>query len=95
MNPLGKIAMCEGDWFSGAHEGLEPSHVGVPNHHNTEEYCSEGDLEGQQRGVLELLQLIDLLEDPICVEDYEAPVESLPENRMLPGHPCLFHGLSR
>ena len=95
VDPLGQIAMGEGDRFSGAHESLEPSHVGVPNHHNTKEDCSEGDLEGQQRGVLELLQLIDLLENPICVKDDEAPVESLPENRMLPGPPCLFHGSSR
>ena len=74
------------DGNDGALEGFEAPHVAVANHDQQQKHTGKKDFKLQQGEVFQLLKVVDLLEDPVGVEQHKGPVEHLPQQGVVGAH---------
>ena len=74
----------------GALKGLEAPHVAVANHDQQQKHAGKDDFKPQQGGVFQLLEVIDLLDDPVGVEQHKGPVERLAQEGVVGAHRSIL-----
>ena len=86
VHEAGEALVVAVDGNDGALEGLEAPHVAVANHDQQQKHAGEEDFKLQQGGVFQLLEVVDLLEDPVGVEQHKGPVEHLAQQGVVGAH---------
>ena len=82
----GEALVVAVDGNDGALEGLEAPHVAVANHDQQQKHAGEDDFKLQQGGIFQLLKVVDLLENPVGVEQHKGPVEHLAQQGVVGAH---------